>query len=213
MQSPNGSRGVFLLALVKHLTQAKLLQKLNAYGIRNVKFEWFSDYLFKRKQLVNHNKTFSEFGLLTCGVPLGSILDNLLYVAGNNIGKIESQLSNDLNLLAEWFKENKIILNLRKGKTEAMIFGTTKRLAMVNRGFKVKYQHHTVNVTTKTFNDYFMTSYKKATGCLHVLIYLRHQLDTKAAVTIYKSLITPVLTYCSVLSILDIRSKQTVSYL
>ena len=112
MQSPNGSRGVFLLALVKHLTQAKLLQKLNAYGIRNVKFEWFSDYLFKRKQLVNYNKIFSEFGLLTCGVLLGFILDNLLYVAGNNIGKIESQLSDDLNLIWEPLSPKPIFAHL-----------------------------------------------------------------------------------------------------
>ena len=32
------------------ISHAKLLQKLNAYGIRSVEFEWFSDYLFNRKQ-------------------------------------------------------------------------------------------------------------------------------------------------------------------
>ena len=103
-----------------------------------------------------------------------------------------------------------------------MIFGTTKRLTMLNRGLKVKYQHHTVNVTTSyrylgedidlslTFSNYFMTSYKKATGCLHLLKKLRFQLDTKAAVTIYKSLIIPVLTYCNILSIFDSRATRIV---
>ena len=100
-----------------------------------------------------------------------------------------------------------------------MIFGTTKRLVMLNRSLKVKYQHHTVNVTTSyrylgvdinpslIFNDYFMTSCKKATGGPHLLNKLRFQLDTKATVTIYKSLMIPVLTYCSVLSIVDNKSK------
>ena len=99
--------------------------------------------------------------------------DTVLYVAGKNIEIIESQLSDDLNLLAEWCKENELILNLKNGKTEAMIFGTVKRLAMLNRGLKVKHQHHTVNVTTSyrylgiyidpslTFSDYFMTSLRK----------------------------------------------------
>ena len=100
-----------------------------------------------------------------------------------------------------------------------MIFGTAKQLAMLNRGLKVKYQHHTVNVTSSyrylgvdvdpslTFSDYFMTLYKKAIGCLHLLNKLRFKLDTKEVVTIYKSLIIPVLTYCSVLSIFNNKSR------
>ena len=76
-------------------------------------------------------------------------------------------------MLAEWFKKSELILNLKKGKTEAMIFGTAKRLAMLKGDLKVKYKNHTVNVTTSyryfgvdidsslTFNEYFVTSYKK----------------------------------------------------
>ena len=91
-------------------------------------------------------------------------------------------------------------------------------------GLKVKYLHHTFNVTTSyrylgvdihsslTFNDFFMTSYKKATGRLHLLNKLQFQLDAKAAVTIYRSLIIPVLTYCSVLSLITSR-EQTISSL
>ena len=142
------------------ISHTKLLQKLNVYRIRNIKFEWFSDYLFNCKQLVNHNNTLPGSCLLTCGILQGSILgpllfkifannivdvlrnsciikyvdDTILYIAGNDIDIIESKLSDDLNLLAEWFKENELILN--------------KHLAMLNRDLKVKYQNHTVNVTT-----------------------------------------------------------------
>ena len=48
------------------ISHAKLIQKLNAYMIRNVAFEWFLDYLFNHKQLVNCNSALSKFGLLTC---------------------------------------------------------------------------------------------------------------------------------------------------
>ena len=52
-----------------------------------------------------------------------------------------------------------------------------------------------------------MASYKKAAGRLHLLNKSRFQLDTKIAVTIYKSLIIPVLTYCTILSIFDNKSR------
>ena len=47
------------------ISHAYLLRKLNAYGIPNIVFEWFLDYLFNRKQLVSYNNTLSESGLLT----------------------------------------------------------------------------------------------------------------------------------------------------
>ena len=36
--------------------------------------------------------------------------DTVLYVAGNSTEIMESQLLDDLNLLAEWFNENELIL-------------------------------------------------------------------------------------------------------
>ena len=47
-----------------------------------------------------------------------------------------------------WSHSETVILNPKKGKTEAIIFGTAKRLAMLNKSLKVKYKHHTDNVTT-----------------------------------------------------------------
>ena len=49
--------------------------------------------------------------------------------------------------------------------------------------------------------------HKNTTGRLHFLNKLRFQLDTKAAVAIYKLLIIPVLTYCSVLSSFGNKSR------
>ena len=40
--------------------------------------------------------------------------DTVLWVADKNIEIIESHLSDDFNLLAKWFKENELILNLKK---------------------------------------------------------------------------------------------------
>ena len=54
--------------------------------------------------------------------------DTVLYTAGNIFEIIKSHLSDDLNLLAEWFNKNELILNLKKGITETMTFGTAKPL-------------------------------------------------------------------------------------
>ena len=53
----------------------------------------------------------------------------VLYIAGNITEVIKSHLSND-----QWFNENELILNLENGITEAMTFGTAKRLAILNNG-------------------------------------------------------------------------------
>ncbi len=44
----------------------------------------------------------------------------IYYSAGTNIGMIESMLSEDMNLIAQYFNENELIINLKKGKIEMM---------------------------------------------------------------------------------------------
>ena len=40
---------------------------------------------------------------------------------------IQRNLSEDINNLCHWFEENELIINLKKGKTETILFGTSKR--------------------------------------------------------------------------------------
>ena len=52
-----------------------LLQKLNAYGVRGIVHDWFTD----RKQMVKLGNIFSERKSM-CGVPQGSVLGPLLFL-------------------------------------------------------------------------------------------------------------------------------------
>ena len=146
----------FLLTLVRHLfdtiNHAILLEKLAIYGIKDGELEWFSDYHFNRKAVVTFNSCLSNEQVLLIGLPKGSILgpllffisfidavevmehssiliyadDTELYVAGKEIDSIENNLSKDIDNLSAWLKCNELILNLKKGKTESILFGTAQ---------------------------------------------------------------------------------------
>jgi hypothetical protein len=50
--------------------------------------------------------------------------DTALPLVDKEIKEINAKLTGDMNAIAEWLDENELILNLSKGKTEALIFGT-----------------------------------------------------------------------------------------
>ena len=58
-----------------------LLHKLNLYGIRGIVNDWFRDYLSNRIQYVQFKNKNSSLLSIYCGVPQGSILVPLLYLA------------------------------------------------------------------------------------------------------------------------------------
>ena len=112
-----------------------LLGKLCRYGIRFT-LNWFKHYLNDRKQFVSYNNTTSVSMKVTCGVPQGSILGQLLFIFihianVSNILKInlfaddtslfhthdnfESLIKNtnqELIRISTWLATNKLVLNI-----------------------------------------------------------------------------------------------------
>ena len=64
--------------------------------------------------------------------------DTILYVAGKDIFIIATRLSADMQSLNRCYTEHEMILNFSKGKTEAMLFGTSKNLAKQEDTFNVE---------------------------------------------------------------------------
>ena len=100
------------------------------------------------------NETRSDPGIVTCGVPQGSILgpllflcyvndmpisikcklllyadDSVLIVSGSDPQTIADKLSEELESCRKWLMDNKLSLQL--GKTEAIIFGSKRKLRNV----------------------------------------------------------------------------------
>ena len=56
------------------ISHSSLLQKLPKFGIEGMQLQWFTDYLFCRKQHVSCDGIKSDPQFIQCGVPQGSIL-------------------------------------------------------------------------------------------------------------------------------------------
>ena len=140
------------------ISHSAILSKLDEYGVRETENEWFCNYLFNRSQVVCLDGILSPSYPIFCGVPQGSILgpllflihfngihntrlkckilmyadDTVIYFSHHSKITIERALQQELELISMWLNDNELIMNLKKGKTECMLFGTGKRLSKLD---------------------------------------------------------------------------------
>ena len=210
-----------------------LLEKLASYGVKDQELSWFNDYLFNRTQIVEINCVKSNPESIYCGVPQGSILGPLLFViffndfkdhmrnsqvlqyaddtviwySSSDAHEIENVLNAEMKRIGTYCKENELLLNLKKGKTEIMLFGTAKRLNNSVKELKIIYNNKTINFVKQytylgnvldnhlNLGENFDKSYKRASGRLKLLTNIRQYLTIDAAFQIYTMMIMPILTY------------------
>ena len=235
-----------------------LLNKLKIYGVQENEYEWFASYLFRRSQKVLIENNLSDEFFLNSGVPQGSILgpllfilfindfpeciqrakvilyadDAIIYYSNKDLDIIQETLNIELQNIAKYFRNNELIINLKKGKTEAILFGTARKCN--KKEINILYQDQAVNTvksykylgclldSTLSMNQHFDITYKKACGRLKLLSKMKAYLTSKAAVRIYKAMIVPLMTFNATinlnftntqkhrLSSIDRRAKQII---
>ena len=111
-----------------------LLEKLKTVSVHSQEHVWFPDYLFNCHQTIVYENCQSESFPVFCGDPQGTILGLLLFLV--YISSLHQCLENsnvlmltqDMNNIGNWLDKNKLMINLKKGKTESMLFGTGQHL-------------------------------------------------------------------------------------
>ena len=64
---------------------------------------------------------------------IGYADNTVVCVSGSSLDEAERKLNRDLQHLKAWFDENELLVNLKKGKTESMVFGTAKPLSKTEK--------------------------------------------------------------------------------
>ena len=137
--------------------------------------------------------------------------DAVIFCENGRFPTIEHQLDEDLKNLSRWFEENELLINLKPGKTELLLFGTSQRIAKINKNFEVKFNNQYINETkshkylgvevdhTLNLNSYFDKTYKKMTSRLRLFNKLRSNMTASGAASICNMVIVPLFSYCSLL--------------
>ena len=233
--------GVIYLNLSKAfdtVSNSYLLSKLPTYGINGNEFTTFENYLFHRKQHVFYDGHLSKAFPVFRGVPQGSILgptyfelhlddiynclrhssitkyadETAIYVTGNDSEPIQKKLNADILEVCNWLTDKSLSLNLKKGKTETMILGTSNRIkkaaplniqikgTSVNQTSSYKYLGTHLD-STLALNGNFNSKYKKLSCRLRLQSKLRPDLNVKAAKMIYTNIVILVFKNCGTVNL------------
>ena len=136
--------------------------------------------------------------------------DTVIFFSHKNIDVIRNHLQTDFDRFVSWLERNELILNAKIGKTETMLFGTGKRISMTeNTSLNVTHNDKVINQTetykylglsltcTLCMSQYITSSIKKASSRLNLLRKMRTFIDSDTALTIYRSMILPLITNCT----------------
>ena len=126
------------------------------------------------------------------------------FLPGKSRLEIEQGLHLNLVNISNYFCENEVVIHLKPGKTESMLFATGRKLSQNKKALKLEYKSKVIvstaeykylgNILDQTsFSSNFNKVYKKTPGKLRLLQSLKFYLSPDSLTKVYKGILLPTL--------------------